>query len=155
MDPMSKPVKAGFEKCGAADSSGTYLYVVPAELRDDSGNLRVHVYSDQESEFLEDGYGFKTDVKTKDDHNAICVKMPGPGSYAVALMHDRNANGKADIFKEGFGFSNNPALGLSKPDHKEVLIKVPAGKTAMTVKLNYLFGNDEKKVKKRRRMRRD
>ena len=42
-----------------------------------------------------------------------------PGLYAVALIHDENANAKLDtmmgIPREGFGFSRNPPMGFGPP----------------------------------------
>lgn len=41
------------------------------------------------------------------------------GGYALAVIHDENDNHRLDTFagipREGFGFSNNPAIGFGAP----------------------------------------
>jgi uncharacterized protein (DUF2141 family) len=47
--------------------------------------------------------------------------VPGlsPGEYAIAVIHDENANAKLDTFagipKEGIGFSRNPRFTFGPP----------------------------------------
>jgi uncharacterized protein (DUF2141 family) len=47
------------------------------------------------------------------------LAAPGPGTYAIAIVHDENANNKMDMRlflpREGFGFSRNPAIGMGAP----------------------------------------
>jgi uncharacterized protein (DUF2141 family) len=48
-----------------------------------------------------------------------------PGTYAVAMYHDKNSNSKMDtnflgIPKEGFGFSNNPRILTGAPGFHKV-----------------------------------
>ncbi len=59
-------------------------------------------------------------VKVKADAAArFTIHAPGPGNYAVAVVHDENGNGKMDMRlflpREGFGFSRNPKLGMGPP----------------------------------------
>jgi uncharacterized protein (DUF2141 family) len=65
------------------------------------------------------------------------------GTYALALIHDENGNGKLDtmmgIPKEGFGFSKNPAIRFGPPSFKSASVAIVAGKTDETVKVKYLF----------------
>lgn len=151
--PSSSYAKKQFSSCGAG-KSGAFLFVNVEDLKSDEGNVRVHVYGDNPDYFLKGGKGFKVDVKASGGENLVCVPMPKAGSYAVAVMHDINANQKADVFTEGFGFSNNPKLGLSKPEYQSAVLTVPEGVTSITVRMKYLFGADKKKVERRRRMRR-
>jgi len=62
--------------------------------------------------------GFKTSISARDAAN-ISFSGIAKGTYAVALVHDYNANNKMDmaIFlpKEGFGFSRNPAIVAGPP----------------------------------------
>lgn len=66
-----------------------------------------------------------------------------PGTYAVALIHDENGNGKMDMRlflpREGFGFSRNPKIGMGPPKFKSAQFTV-AGKDAdYTVKMKYIL----------------
>lgn len=67
---------------------------------------------------------------------AFVIRGLSPGSYAVAVFHDQNANNRLDtmigIPREGYGFSRNPsfkpraprfdeaALDLSQSTHTEI-----------------------------------
>ncbi|WP_246610957.1 DUF2141 domain-containing protein [Aquisediminimonas profunda] len=66
-----------------------------------------------------------------------------PGTYAVALIHDENANGKLDtalmIPREGFGFSNNPAIGFGPPKFAAARFTVGSGETTQSIKMKYMF----------------
>ena len=136
------------------DGQGAFLFVTVTGITNSEGNVRVQVYSDKPDEFLASGKKVtRVDVPTNGDDTQVCVPLPRPGKYAVAVMHDRNANGRADIFSEGFGFSNNPKLGLGPPDHEEVVLEVAEGITDLDVSLTYVFqlGEDKRKQHKRRR----
>lgn len=65
------------------------------------------------------------------------------GTYALALIHDENGNGKLDtvlgIPKEGFGFSKNPAIRFGPPSFKSAGVTIVAGRTDESVKIKYLF----------------
>ncbi|MEQ9449359.1 MAG: DUF2141 domain-containing protein, partial [Rhodospirillaceae bacterium] len=70
----------------------------------------------------------------------ICVELPGPGTYSMSVLHDRNANGKLDAFSDGFGFPTNPELGLSKPDVEEATFTAGEGRTDFDIVLQYYKG---------------
>ena len=69
----------------------------------------------------------------------VCVTFPDTGKFALAILHDRNANGKTDFLTEGFGFSNNPTLHFSAPDHEDVVIDVKNGLAKQTISMTYIF----------------
>jgi uncharacterized protein (DUF2141 family) len=65
-----------------------------------------------------------------------------PGRYGIAVLHDENSNHRLDrnIFrvpKEGFGFANNPHVGLSAPSWKESSIDVTCPTTDTRIHLIY------------------
>lgn len=65
-----------------------------------------------------------------------------PGTYAVSVFHDANANSKLDTFmgipKEGYGFSRNPGFKPRAPRFDEAEIAVKAN-AAVTIQLRYLL----------------
>src|SRR3546814_10684460 len=71
---------------------------------------------------------------------SVCVPLPGPGTYALVVLHDRDANGRLSVWSDGVGFSRNPKLGLSKPDYSRVKVTLPSGTTDIDVLLNYRQG---------------
>lgn len=65
-----------------------------------------------------------------------------PGDYAVAAIHDENRNAKLDrnlfgIPKEGFGFANNPHVGLSAPPFRAAIVHVQCPATDTNIHLQY------------------
>jgi len=139
-----------------AGGGGAAIFLHVENIRSMEGNLRAQVYSSNPEEFLEKGKKLvRVDVPvTLEYEQSVCVPVPVPGLYAIVVMHDRNANGKADFFSEGFGFTNNPKLGFGPPDAEEVMIDVPEGVSKANVKLKYILGSDDEKKKKRRKLKR-
>lgn len=66
-----------------------------------------------------------------------------PGTYAVALVHDENANGKMDMRlflpREGFGFSRNPKIGMGPPKFKSAQFTLDAAHTHYAVRMKYIL----------------
>lgn len=65
-----------------------------------------------------------------------------PGDYGVAAIHDENRNAKLDrnfvgIPKEGFGFANNPHVGLSAPPFHAAVVHVKCPSTETSIHLQY------------------
>ncbi len=65
-----------------------------------------------------------------------------PGDYGVVAIHDENRNAKLDrnfigIPKEGFGFANNPHVGLSAPAFHLAVVHVACPATETNIHLQY------------------
>lgn len=124
-------------------AGGAAVLVHVTGFKDRQGQVRVQLYRALESDFLVSGrYAARVDTPTAAAGVMhVCVKLPEPGDYAVAILHDRNSNGKLDVFGgDGAGFGNNPRLRLGKPSLDQVRVRLPAGVTELTVRLNYLRG---------------
>lgn len=137
------------------------IKVLVENIKSVEGNLRAQIYSSNPEDFLEKGKKLvRVDVPVVEEEGMeegtqyVCVPVPAAGTYALVVMHDRNANGKADFFTEGFGFSNNPKLRLAPPDAEDVMITVPDGVLETAVKLKYILGSSEEKEKRRKLKRR-
>lgn len=140
--------------CMGADDGASILLTVES-IKSHEGKIRAQIYNDQPDDFLAKGKKLvRVEVPASGDEIHMCVPLPGPGDYALVVMHDVNGNGKADFFSEGFGFSNNPSLGLGKPDLEKVLFQASAGVTEQRVKLKYLLGSPDKKEKRKSARRR-
>jgi uncharacterized protein (DUF2141 family) len=64
------------------------------------------------------------------------------GRYAVVVLHDENANHRLDrnilrVPKEGFGFANNPHIGLSAPSWEDSSVQVTCPSTEVHIHLIY------------------
>ncbi|MGE5953103.1 MAG: DUF2141 domain-containing protein [Qipengyuania vulgaris] len=67
-----------------------------------------------------------------------------PGRYAIALLHDENANGKADralgmMPKEGFGFSRDAPVRMGPPSFSDAVFDMAGEDRAMTIKMRYML----------------
>jgi uncharacterized protein (DUF2141 family) len=66
-----------------------------------------------------------------------------PGTYAIALLHDENGNGKADkalmIPKEGFGFSRDAKVRMGPPTFSAASFTVAEDPVRQQIKMRYLF----------------
>jgi len=65
------------------------------------------------------------------------------GSFGFSILDDENQDGKMDyrfgiIPKEGFGFSNNPRVGLKPPSFSETSVCYTDGLKKVTVKMVYI-----------------
>lgn len=67
-----------------------------------------------------------------------------PGTYAIALTHDENNNGKMDralllMPKEGYGFSRDAKVVMAPPKFKAAAFAVESQPIAQTVKMRYML----------------
>ncbi len=109
-------------------------------LKNREGSIRVSTYPANADWLAKGRYVRRIDVAVPAAGEAdVCVALPGPGRYGVAVLHDRNNDHKVNIFKDGGGFSNNPNFGLSKPDVGDVAFAAGPGLTTLDIQLKY-FG---------------
>lgn len=128
----------------AAPAPGNDLQVQLSGLR--SGKGLVHLcLSANPAKFL----------NCKDDPSAVARTVSAdkagrldlgaikPGTYALLIVHDENRNGRLDmtlgIPREGFGFSNNPAMKPRPPKWEEIRFTVPPGATVQQVRVRYVL----------------
>ena len=137
--------------CRAGEIGPAVLLLVTG-LKDRDGKLKAELYPANEEDFLADdnilvmaGKTFRRVEMAVPPSGPVqmCIRLPGPGNYALILLHDRDSNRKFGLSSDGVGFSNNPKLGLSKPKAAAVTFAAGAGLTPITVRMNYrrgLFG---------------
>lgn len=91
----------------------------------------------------------------KEDRSAIARTIPAgqaarldlgpvkPGTYALLIVHDENGNGKLDMMmgipREGFGFSNNPAMRPRAPKWEEIHFTMPPAGLRQDVRIRYVL----------------
>lgn len=132
--------------------TGPAVLLLATGLKDRQGRIKAELYPATEADFLADdnvlimaGKAFRRVEMAVPPSGPVqlCIRVPGPGSYAVTVLHDRDANRKFGLSSDGVGFSNNPRLGLSKPKAEAVKMSAGGGLTPLTVRMNYrrgLFG---------------
>ena len=114
-------------------------------LRNAKGVVGVLVFRSPEGWPESVGKSFRHEAEAISAHaQAATVTIHGlpAGDYAVVALHDENKNMKLDrnVFgwpKEGFGFSNNPRIGLGPPPFAQSLVQVGCPTTEVTVRIVY------------------
>lgn len=125
--------------CTRGDSA---LLVRVGGFKAQRGMLRVQVYGSNPADFLARGKKLRrVDVPVSGPRLEVCVDLPGPGNYAVAVRHDADGNGRSG-WSDGGGFSRNPKISLVqlKPSYNDVVIQVGRGVRTVDVVLNYRRG---------------
>jgi len=112
-------------------------------VRSSRGNLLVVLYGDRPEDFLKKGKRIaKERVPAVSGSMEVCLSEQRPGTYAVAVYHDENGNGRFDrawtgLPSEGFGISNNPHPWLRAPTYQEAAFKFDHAKPAVAITLSY------------------
>jgi len=125
--------------CARGDSA---VLVRVTGFKTHRGMLRVQVYGSNPADFLAKGKKLRrVDVPVRAGRMDVCVDLPGPGNYAVAVRHDLDGNGKSG-WSDGGGFSRNPHISLVhlKPSYRDVVIQVGRGVRPVDITLNYRKG---------------
>ncbi|WP_240451318.1 DUF2141 domain-containing protein [Wenzhouxiangella sp. XN201] len=65
-----------------------------------------------------------------------------PGTYALAVIHDENMNGKMDTNwlgapEEGYGFSSGAKVSMSAPSFEDASFSYDGENLDLTISLNY------------------
>jgi uncharacterized protein (DUF2141 family) len=81
-------------------------------------------------------------VRVKNNQAQCNFEGIPPGTYAIAVAHDENMNGKLDtnglgIPAEGYGFSNNAVGWLGAPSFSDASFSYDGGNLNLTIRLHY------------------
>jgi uncharacterized protein (DUF2141 family) len=123
--------------------SATRLLVRVENVRSSRGLVAVTLYTDVRRKFLaKRGSLYVGRVPARQGRTDVCIHVPRPGIYALAVYHDADSDRSFDrtglgLPSEGFGFSNNPPTFLGMPNFGSVRISVPRSGTRTMVKLKY------------------
>ena len=141
---------SAFAAAGPAHAQGcvgrpspTRINVVVENVRSSRGLIALTVYADDSSRFLaRRGSLYVGRVAARAPTTRACVHLPGPGTWALAVYHDEDANRRVNRDwigrpTEGFGFSNNPSTLFSIPSFRSVRLQVPRTNLATTIRLRY------------------
>jgi uncharacterized protein (DUF2141 family) len=132
-----------------ADEHGPSFLVTANGLKDRKGRLKLELYPANDADFLADDNVLIAAGKVFRRVEApvpasgpviLCIRAPGPGLYALSLLHDRDANRKFALSIDGIGFAGNPRLGLRKPPASAASARALTGPTPIAITLNYRRG---------------
>ena len=128
----------------AQNPAGVTLDIAVSGLRNAKGNV-LACMTDKPAFFLKcdkDPQSRKLRI-TAGQAQSIRFADVHPGTYAIAFIHDENANNKMDMTlflpKEGFGFSRNPKMGMGPPKFASAAFVVGAVDAKMVVVMKYML----------------
>lgn len=151
--PPAGPIGGSDAAACAAGSARPAVLLTVSAFDGRRGKLRIDRYGDDPDEFLagkkkleargKSLYRVYVPVPAAGDAN-ICIPLPGPGRYALFILHDRDNDDSVGVFSDGFAFSRNPKLGFAKPKLAETLFAVPSGLYGVKVRLLYASRRESK-----------
>ncbi|MGZ8285199.1 MAG: DUF2141 domain-containing protein [Allosphingosinicella sp.] len=123
--------------------SATRLLVRVENVKSSRGLIAITLYTDVRRKFLaRRGSLYVGRVPARQGRTDVCIHVPKPGTYALAVYHDADSDRGFDrttlgLPSEGFGFSNNPRTFLGMPNFGSVRIGVPRSGVRTMVRLKY------------------
>lgn len=147
--PRSTPSLGMAEGRCRPEENGPAFIVTLSGLKDRAGLARVELYPANDQDFLADdnvliGHGKafrRAEIRVPTSGPVqVCIRAPGPGAYALSVLHDRDANHKFSLSADGIGFPGNPRLGWHKPKAAEATVRVGDGPATVAVRMNYRQG---------------
>lgn len=135
------PALARAATCQGAPTA-TRLNISIDNVSSSHGLMTGSLYPGDRSVFLVKNGALKVwSVPAAAPQTRMCIWLRGPGTYAFAVYHDANSNGRWDHHLlgqiEGVGFSNNPRLMFSKPTYDQVKFEAGPGETTLHLRLYY------------------
>ncbi|MEM6474590.1 MAG: DUF2141 domain-containing protein [Pseudomonadota bacterium] len=134
---------AGAIAGAAAPAMASDVVITVTNIRSSEGVVRACITADRKSfpKCNKDPKAKRVVVPAK---KSVTIRFTGvaAGSYAIALLHDENNNGKADrrlgmIPKEGYGFSRDAKVVMGPPSYKDAVFKHGSGTQRLTIKMRY------------------
>jgi uncharacterized protein (DUF2141 family) len=113
-------------------------------LRSMKGNVLVCATANPKyfPDCSKDPKSYRAKVAARDATNVSFAGI-SRGTYAIALLHDENANSKMDMAvflpREGFGFSRNPAVVTGPPKFKAAAFLIDSDEVSQRVKMKYML----------------
>lgn len=129
---------------GHCDGGKAALLVRVSGFKTRQGELRLDLYDGNPNKWLVGGqkvHKVHMHPIPQSGPVDICVKLPGPGTYAFGLQHDVNRDYEITRV-DGGAFSNNAKISLlnRKPKHSSAAFTVGNGTKRVGIRLLYLRG---------------
>lgn len=133
---------AGALLLGAGAPQGTQVSVTIEGVRNAKGVVRACL-TDRQQGWPASCRQYRADAPAAASLKLTFRDIP-PGHYAVALLHDENANGKADrvlgmMPKEGFGFSRDAKVKFGPPKFGDAAFDVGREPVSLTIRMRYMM----------------
>jgi uncharacterized protein (DUF2141 family) len=127
-----------------AQSSCPGIHIRILDIRNSTGAVACALFESPEgfpSEFLQSATNIMM-IKIRDTQARCDFLDIPPGTYALAVIHDENMDGKLGtnwigVPKEGYGFSNDAKAVLGAPSFDAASFPYDGKNLELTIKLNY------------------
>jgi len=150
---LSAPAMAGIlgdqaDACRPGSGQNAVLLTIDG-FKNRDGNVRVELWPGVEGDFLRDHHELVAEGKAYERVTVptpavgpakVCVRLPGPGTYALGAFHSPSGQRKFNWRRDGVTFTRNPQVGLRRPKADEVAVTYGPGLNQESVTLNYLRG---------------
>lgn len=129
----------------AAPAQAGEVVITITDLRSSKGVVRACMTTREDifPKCIKDPAAHRTVVPAS---GKVEIRFTGvkPGSYAIALLHDENDNGKADramgmMPKEGYGFSRDAPVRMAPPKFADAVFTQGEGTSRVTIKMRYFL----------------
>ncbi len=123
--------------------SDVRLFVTVNNVRSAKGLIAVTLYADDRHKFLaHHGSLYVGRVPAVAPTTRMCIHVPAPGIYGLAVYHDEDGNRKfkrsiLGLPAEGYAFSNNASTFLGLPSFSSVRLSVQRSGIETSVRLKY------------------
>ena len=128
------------DKCSGGN--GPAVNVTISGIEKSSGTIRVQSYRGTKADWLAKGkWIYRIEAPARAGTMRICMPLPAPGTYGIAVRHDVNGNGKTDIASDGGAMSNNPSINvfnLGKPSYRKTAFSVGERVESISVNMRYM-----------------
>lgn len=121
----------------------TRLQITVSGTRSAKGTITLMLYGDSDGAFLKKGGRLsRIRVAAQKGVMTTCMPVPGPGSYAISLYHDEDANRKLTknflgLPTEGYGFSRDAPVTYRLPQLDETVFTALPGDNQVHITLRY------------------
>ncbi len=112
-------------------------------LRNDIGNAAVALYNSPDGFPGDSTKVYRADIgEISRGESRVMFRDVPYASYAIAVLHDENRNGKMEkglfgIPKEGYGFSNDASGFMGPPDFDDAKFRLGSDSITITINVKY------------------
>ena len=133
-----------FPAIGVAQSSCPGIHVEIQKIRNSRGTVACALFESPDGfpvEYLRHATNIMV-IKVRESQARCFFSDIPPGTYALAVIHDENMNGKLDTNRlgfpvEGYGFSNDARAFLGAPSFSAASFQYDGQNLELTIDLRY------------------
>jgi uncharacterized protein (DUF2141 family) len=137
-------VVAGVAAAAFAQAPCNAIHVRVLDIRNSTGSVACALFDSPDGfpvEFLREATNVMV-IKVRHSQARCDFEDIPPGTYALAVIHDENVNGKLDtnalgIPTEGYGFSNDAKAWFGAPTFRAASFPYDGRNLEMTLALHY------------------